>query len=306
MIVRRIRLVFLGLILCFVSGAIPSRAQQLAQPATPSWVASLMNKYNVIPNITYQTSNNYDDKLDVYVPRDDGQHPTLFYIHGGGWVSGSKEDRALSVFPFLEKGWTVVNVEYRMARVSLAPAAVEDCLCALRWVIQHAKEYKIDTTRIVAMGNSAGGHLALTTGMLPASAGLERQCPGSEDLKVAAILDWYGITDVNELLNGPNMRPYAVTWLGSQPDREQIAKRVSPLTYVRAGLPPIMIIQGNADPVVPYTQSVRLNKALDDAGVPHEFVTIPGGDHGQFSGPEMDMIYMHVWAFLGKYLPTSH
>src|SRR5690348_653677 len=72
----------------------------LIQPATPSWVASLMNKYNVIPNITYETSNNYNDKLDVYVPRDDRQHPTLLYIHGGGWVSGSKEDRALYVFPF--------------------------------------------------------------------------------------------------------------------------------------------------------------------------------------------------------------
>jgi dipeptidyl aminopeptidase/acylaminoacyl peptidase len=111
---------------------------------------------------------------------------------------------------------------------------------------------------------------------------------------------------VNELLDGPNMRSYAVTWLGSQPDREQIAKRISPLTYVRAGLPPVMIIQGDADPVVPYTQSVRLNKALDDAGVPHEFVTIPGGKHGRFSGPEMEMIYTHVWAFLGKYLPNSH
>ena len=300
---RRVGPVFLGVTLCFMAGADAARAQQ---QATPSWVASLMNQYTVIPNITYLRSSTYEDKLDVYVPSADGQHPTLVYMHGGGWVSRSKEERALYVFPFLEKGWTVVNVEYRMAPVWLAPAAVEDCLCALRWVIQHAKDYKIDTTRIVAMGNSAGGHLALTTGVVPASAGLERQCPGSEDLKVAAILDWYGITDVNELLDGPNTKSYALTWLGNQTNREQIAKRVSPLTYVRAGLPPIMIIHGDADPIVPYTQSIRLNKALDDAGVPHEFMTIPGGKHGGFSGPEMDMIYTHVWAFLEKRLPKSN
>lgn len=301
--IRRVGPVFLGVMLCFTAGADAARAQQ---QTTPSWVASLMNQYTVIPNITYLRSNTFEDKLDVYVPSGDGQHPTLVYMHGGGWVSRSKEERALYMFPFLEKGWTVVNVEYRIAPVSLAPAAVEDCLCALRWVIQHAKDYKIDTRRIVAMGNSAGGHLALTTGVVPASAGLERQCPGSEDLKVAAILDWYGITDVNELLDGPNTKSYALTWLGNQPNREQIAKRVSPLTYVRAGLPPIMIIHGDADPIVPYTQSIRLNKALDDAGVPHEFMTIPGGKHGGFSGPEMDMIYTHVWAFLEKRLPKSN
>src|SRR5260370_36954220 len=111
-------------------------------------------------------------------------------MHGGGWVQGSKETSAFYMLPFLEKGWTVVNVEYRLARVSLAPAAVEDCRCALRWVLQHAKDYKIDPSRIVTMGNSAGGHLALTTGMVPPSAGLERQCPGTQDFEVGTILDW--------------------------------------------------------------------------------------------------------------------
>src|ERR1700693_1884122 len=162
--------------------------------------------YRVVPNITYITENNYDAKLDMYQAR--GQNTpqaTVIYIHGGGWTGGSKETSVLSLLPYFEMGWNVVNVEYRLARVSLAPAAVEDCLCALRWGIHNAKQYNVDVNRIVLSGNSSGGHLALMAGMAPASAGLDHQCPGPEELKVAAIVNWYGITDVADLLQGPNM-----------------------------------------------------------------------------------------------------
>ena len=108
-------------------------------------------------------------------------------------------------------------------------------------------------------------YLALTTAFLPSSAGLDRQCPGADDLQVAAVVNWYGITDVNELLDGPNRRAYAVAWLGSLPHREEVARRVSPLTYVRAGLPPVLTIHGDADPTVPYAQAERLQRALNDA-----------------------------------------
>jgi acetyl esterase/lipase len=252
-----------------------------AQDSPLAWAARLENNYRIVPNVTYLTASNWDAKLDLYVTRTpDKPLPTLIFIHGGGWTGGTKEGRDLAILPYLDMGMNVVNVEYRLARIAQAPAAVEDCRCALRWVIQHAKEYGVDVSRIVVSGDSAGGHLALTTGMLPASAGLDRECPGPDNLKVAAIVNWYGISDVNELLDGPNMKAYAVQWLGSASDREQIARRVSPLTYVRAGLPPVLTIHGDADPTVPYTQSVRLHKALSDAGVANELMTIPGGKHG--------------------------
>ena len=252
-----------------------------AQDSPLAWAARLENSYRIVPNVTYLTASNWDAKLDLYVTRTpDKPLPTLIFIHGGGWTGGTKEGRDLAILPYLDMGMNVVNVEYRLARVAQAPAAVEDCRCALRWVIQHAKEYGVDVNKVVVSGDSAGGHLALTTGMLPASAGLDRECPGPDNLKVAAIVNWYGISDVSELLDGPNMKAYAVQWLGSASDREQIARRVSPLTYVRAGLPPVLTIHGDADPTVPYTQSVRLHKALADAGVANELMTIPGGKHG--------------------------
>jgi acetyl esterase/lipase len=289
-------LLFLGALLVAALG------MQAQGTGASAFSAAAQVGYRVVPNITYITENNYDAKLDMYQAR--GQNTpqaTVIYIHGGGWTGGSKETSVLSLLPYFEMGWNVVNVEYRLARVSLAPAAVEDCLCALRWVIHNAKEYNIDTSRVVVTGNSAGGHLALTTGMIPASAGLDRECPGPEELKVAAIVNWYGITDVADLLDGANMKIYAVTWLGSRENRREIAARVSPLTYARPGLPPIMSIQGDADPTVPYNHSVRLHAALEKAGVPNKLVTVPGGLHGNFKPEEYPRLYAEIRDFLTKH-----
>lgn len=261
----------------------------------------IWQQYQVSPDVTYLVANQYESKLDIYRRRGaEGPLPTLVVIHGGGWVGGTKESSSLTFLPYLEAGWNVVNVEYRLARVSLAPAAVEDCRCALKWVIRNAKEYGFDTSKLVLTGGSAGGHLSLITGMLPESAGLDRYCTGGPEPKVAAIVNWYGITDVADLLDGPNMKSYAVTWLGSQTDREAIARRVSPMTYVRAGLPPVLTIHGDADPTVPYQHGVKLTEALKAAGVTAELITVPGGKHGNFTLEEDLRIYHSIRDFLGK------
>jgi acetyl esterase/lipase len=213
----------------------------------------------------------------------------------------------MSVMPWLEMGWNVVNVEYRMARVAPAPGAVEDALCALRYVVSQAKTYNVDTNKIVVSGESAGGHLALAVGMIPASAGFTSVCAGGgftgSDMtipKVAAIINWYGITDLNDMLAGPNARSYALQWVGSATNRDALAKSVSPLTYVRSDLPPILSIQGDADPIVPYSQNVRLRDALTKAGVANELFTIPGGGHGNFKADERTRAYAKIREFLAK------
>ena len=274
---------------------------------TAEWAAHAQNAYQVIPNVTYLTANGFEARLDVYRRRDvQTPQPTLVFYHGGGWIGGTKEASFMSVMPWLEMGWNVVNVEYRMARVSLAPAAVEDAQCALKFVVNRAKDYNIDTSKIVLSGESAGGHLSLTTGMIPASVGFTSLCAGGgftgNDTalpKVAAIINWYGITDVNAMLTGgPDARAYAVQWLGSAPNRDAIAKSVSPLTYVRADLPPILSIQGDADPIVPYSQNTRLLDALKKAGAKAELFTIPGGGHGNFKPAERSAAYVKIREFL--------
>lgn len=277
--------------------AVPGLVAQ-SEPLTAG--VKLASGHRVVPNITYLTASGYDAKMDLYVSRAPSPAPTLVYIHGGGWVGGSKESSVLQLMPYLAAGWTVANVEYRLGRHALAPAAVEDTRCALRWVIGRAKDYNVDTTRIVLSGHSAGGHLALTTGILPVSAGLDRQCVGMSEIKVAAIVNWYGITDVVDLLDGANLKPYAVGWLGSLPNREEVARRVSPLQYLRPGLPPTITIHGDADPTVPYQHAVQLRDALTKAGVPNELVTVPGGGHGGFSAEWNLRAYAAIESFLKR------
>jgi acetyl esterase/lipase len=294
--------------------AVPSTVFAQLSPAaaqlspTAEWAAHAQNQYQVTANVTYLMATGYESKLDVYRRRDaTTPQPTLIFFHGGGWIGGAKESSLMSLMPWIEMGWNVVNVEYRMARVAPAPAAVEDALCALRFVAAQAKTYGVDTNRIVVAGESAGGHLALAAGMIPASAGFTNICAaggfaGFENAvpKVAAIINWYGITDLNDMLAGANTRSYAVQWLGGSPDRDDVAKSVSPLTYVRAGLPPILSIQGDKDAIVPPSQNLRLRDALTKAGVANDLFLVPGGGHGNFTADERTRIYVKIREFLTK------
>ena len=284
----------------------------LAQNDAASFAAELF-RYEAHPNIVYHVANNYEAKLDVYEPAAASQPtPVVIVIHGGGWIAGTKEDRVLEMMPYLQMGFAAVNVEYRMAQVSLAPAAVEDCRCALHWVFANAKKYNFDPSRVVVQGGSAGGHLALMTGMVTPAAGFDRDCftnqdnvwsqnPGTDkDPRVAAIVNWFGISDVPDELHGVNAKGYAVAWVGNQPNADEIAKHVSPINYVTSNLPPIITIHGDKDALVPYAQSVRLHKALDAAGVTNELYTVPGAGHGGFTYDQNQRSWAEVRVFLRK------
>jgi len=303
------RVVTLALALVLVAPATPARAQ--AAESHYDHLVRLANSYQVTLDVTYRTANNWDATLDIIRPRQTSTPtPTVLFFHGGGWTGGSKDAGLLAALPYAEMGYAVVNVAYRLAGVSLAPAAVEDARCALRWVYRNAKQYNFDLNRLVLTGQSAGGHLALVAGMLTEEAGLDLGCPGdrgagpfnTDPLKVAAIVNWYGITDVREMLGGPNRRAYAVMWLGGQPSREQIATQVSPLTHVRPGLPPVLTIHGDADPTVPYTQAQRLHEALQKAGVTSQLVTVPKGGHGGFAVDETLRIHAAIRSFLTRHV----
>ena len=143
-----------------LSGAQPASAQL---PPTAAFATQLASQYQMAANVTYRTASNQQLKMDVYYRRGSPTpQPTLVYMHGGFWVAGAKETAILGLVPWMEMGWNVVNVEYRLGVATdpstLAPAAVVDCFCALRFVAGSAATYSIDVNRIVVTGESAGGH----------------------------------------------------------------------------------------------------------------------------------------------------
>ena len=255
--------------------------------------------YQILANIRY--SLHPETVLDIVQARAPAlkNRPGVIVIHGGGWVEGNKES-VLERFclPLVEHGFVVANVEYRLAQSATAPAAVNDVLEAAKWFRDRAADYKVDPNQIIVTGNSAGGHLAMMVGMAPESAAL------GPSIKIAAIINFYGISDVPDQLQGPHLRPYAVTWIPEQLDRMELAKKLSPITHVRKGLPPVLSIHGDADPVVPYEQSVRLTKELKAAGDQAELITVPGGQHG-FPPEEMSKLWPQIFNWLKKHKISS-
>jgi acetyl esterase/lipase len=298
----------LVIVLVMVLAVVPAAAA--APPA--DWTLYAGSEVESTPDVVYRQASGTDLKADIYTPAGaKSPTPTIITMHGGGWVEGARSYVTLDLLPYLERGFSVVNISYRLGRVAQAPAAVEDCRCALRWVVDNAARYHFDAQRLIVMGWSAGGHLALTTGLLPVSAGFDSTCPTSDpdrwangtqsEVRVAAIVNWFGITDVADLLDGPDAKHYAAEWLGSRADRVDLARRVSPLQYVRAGAPPVLTIHGDKDPYVPYSHAVRLHEALDKAKVPNRLVTVKGGGHGDFNRSQMSDVYAAIFAFFEEH-----
>lgn len=307
--IAQLRVAIMFALLTVGISAVAQAVPAASTTTVADWTDLLSTNYGVTANITYRRANNTDLKLDLYLPSERSKPvPVLINYHGGGWVAGTKEGSILALVPYMQMGFAVVNVEYRMADNSPAPAAVEDCRCALRWVVKNGARYKFDLDRVVVTGGSAGGHLALTTGLLTPDAGFDRGCvPPSDYLwekadfsvpKVAAIVNWFGITDVGDLFSGANAKGYAIEWFGSLPDRDQLARRISPVYLVSKSAPPVITIHGDKDTLVPYTHAQRLHEALARAGVRNELVTIPNGGHGGFPPDQQRRAMTAVRTFL--------
>jgi len=255
------------------------------RPPLPDWVA-------VEANIAYDQHK--ETVLDILRPKAPaaGKRPGVIVIHGGGWTGGAKEDMvAAFCLPYLEQGFVVANVEYRLAKAATAPAAVTDVLNAAQWFIRNANRYGVDRKRIVATGASAGGHLALMVGMTPKSARL------GPAVDIAAVVNVYGITDLEDQLEGPNQRDYAVTWIPPQAGRMELARRLSPMTYVRREVPAILTIHGDSDEIFHYEHGYTLTKARSDEGAEAQLISVPQGKHG-FSKEEWKGLLAQTFAFL--------
>ena len=259
--------------------------------------------FSVQLNVVYTKVDSWEGKMDLYLSlKSNKPTPVVINIHGGGWNHGVKEGQG-GFNTFFKAGYAVANIEYRLTGQATAPAAVEDTRCALIYLINNAKTLNIDPDKIIIMGGSSGGHLALMGGLLGNDQIFDNNCKHTMKVKVAAIIDKYGITDVWDWGYGKNITSKSATnWLGDRKNDKAFAASVSPITYVTKSSPPTFIVHGDADPTVPYQQSVLLYQKFQEAGVKSEFITVPGGLHGKFDKEKNDELNIRIMKFISEVL----
>lgn len=212
--------------------------------------------------------------LDAYVPPDaKGELPTCILVHGGGFTHGEKQVFIRPLFePLVKAGMVWFTINYRLAPDHQWPACAEDVAAAVRWVKAHAKEYHVDVGRIALIGESAGGHLVAWEAV-----------SGGEDTRVAAVVPFYAPFDlVTHVQRRKEMRGLG-DLIGSKEMSEANFQKLavmSPLHKVRAGLPPFLLIHGDADTTVAPEQSVVFQAKMKEVGNVCDLITVPGGIHG--------------------------
>lgn len=308
------------LLLFLILFALPG--QLFARPIAPVW-----------RDVAYKTVDSLSMKLDIYLPPDttlSRPYPVIVYIHGGSWVTGSKE---AFVIPYMEEvlravldeGYAVVSIEYLLADTlsgeASFPRAIADCKDAIRWVRAHAGECRLDPHRIGLWGSSAGAHLSLLAAYTPDTLFRGDALLSRYSAQVDYVIDDYGPTHLNKLFR-THLDPLSLglvkmaapalyreremmlsVFSGDERRRRRVnstCRYYSPMTYVGEGAVPTLLLHGDKDKVVPLKQSRKLARALAKADTPHRLVVYPGAGHSfrTFTTEEIDDIRRNVLDFL--------
>lgn len=223
--------------------------------------------------------------LDLYLPETgNGPWPLVFFVHGGGWFSGDKQDgQELPWLTLRQHGYAVASVNYRLSREAPHPSGIEDCEAALRFLRENAASYHIDPNRIATAGGSSGGHYALMMALT------------MEDSGIGCCVAWYPATDLAETMRTVQAREYTgfgANFAWSNIER-YVGKKISdvndivlveanPIHYVSSDMPPVLLQHGNADTICPIDQSLRFREAvIKAAGEDRVSMTVlNGAEHG--------------------------
>jgi len=228
-------------------------------------------------DIVYCTTDNIDLQLDLYYPKSfSGPTPAVIFVHGGAWSSGDKTPGSLvNAFSYLlDAGFIVGSVNYRLAPEYQFPAMIEDVKCAIRFLRANAATYSINPDKIGAWGASAGGHLVSLLGVTDPSAGFDVGQYLDQSSRVQTVVDMFGPEDLTT-----RFPKVDVNLLANVFGSFSLAQG-SPVTYITPDDPPFLILQGDADTVVPLNQSQEFYDKLTAAGVPAQLVIVHNGPHG--------------------------
>lgn len=257
-------------------------------------------------DMAYVPEGHERQKLDLYLPEQPSAEPLplIIWVHGGAWRAGSKE--RCPARRFVEKGYAVASINYRLSQHAIFPAQIQDCKAAVRWLRAHAEKYNLDPQRFAVWGSSAGGHLVAMLGTAGDVKGFDVGENLAVSSRVQAVCDFFGPTDFTKMNDFPGRMdhdapdsPESKLIGGPVQENKGKARRADPITYATKDDPPFLIVHGDKDPLVPHNQSELLRDALKKAGVPVRLYTVKGGGHGGFKDPKVNPL---VAAFFAKHL----
>ena len=264
--------------------------------ASQEGVALSLSDYFSLPSVgspetvTYARPEGEQLKLDVWRPPDEGntagqgRRPAVVAVHGGGGIQGGRGEEAPWGEWLAQQGYVVFSIDYRLGFGSSLDAT-GDVKCAVGWVKENAGRYGVDPDRIAMMGHSAGGRLGLLTAYTEGDPRLPPSCD-VPDTGIRAVAAFYSLTDQTRLdeMQWPWWRPNLSSSVEDPTEGtpEGVLERglASPASHVDPGDPPTFLTHGDADQLMPSEQSELLANRLEEAGVPHRLIELPGARHG--------------------------
>jgi acetyl esterase/lipase len=261
-------------------------------------------------DVPYETVGKQKLYLDIAVPKEGGPYPCVVVLHGGAWMLGSRKNLSTgtrtnpsTIERLAARGYVVATVGYRLAPKSPFPAQIEDARAAVRFLRAHAKEYRIDPDRFAAAGFSAGGHLALLLGLANKVSDWKAGGNLDQSSRVQCVVDFFGPTDLSLYAGSPGIvDSYLVPVFGKACKTDpEVFKKASPITYASKDAPPVLMVHGTLDVIVPIIHSEHLLKKLKDAGATAELITVPGAGHG-WGGAELARTLNESVKFLDAHL----
>ncbi len=243
-----------------------------------------------ILNQDYVGDGNVRHLLDLYLPEAPAEkpHPLVVYIHGGGWSAGNKDNAGALLELIKDRPYVGASINYRLTDKAMWPAQIHDCKAAIRWLRAHAQEHAIDPEKVAVFGISAGGHLVSMLGVT----GDEKDMEGSlgtnpgQSTRVTCVLDFCGPSDFltfggkGSIVDPDDPEGVLAKLIGGPlKNRQEIGRSASPVNHVSSDDAPFLIIHGDHDNIVPYSQAQEFDAALASAKVPAILVTGSGGGH---------------------------
>lgn len=258
--------------------------------------------------VLYSEKTGTDLYAEILSPWDswggkDARFPAVVFVQGSAWTFPNIYNEIPQLSAIARQGYVVATIEHRSSLNGAAwPAYLEDTKTAIRFLRANAERFRIDPERIAVWGTSSGGNTALLIGLTGNMPGFRTEEYAEQPDQVRAVVDCFGPSDLPAMLGGMMSDPPAeqeeagaiFRGLAGNNDPAEVLRAMSPVCYVKDGAeyPPFLLLHGDADPVVPFDQMIRMRDRLAQAGADVRTVRVTGGVHeGNFwSEPLYDLI----------------